>query len=235
MEWLQRINEAMQHIEAHLLENIDIRELARIACCSPFHFQRMFPYMADMPLSEYIRRRKMTRAALDLQMGDCKVIDIALKYGYDSPTAFNRAFQAIHGIAPSLAKQGAYTKAYPSIGFKLIIKGEAEMKVRIEKMAAFRTIGYAMDFSVDIEANFAQVPIFWQEVAARGVIPSLLQCMNEEPMGLLGISANKDETSFTYSIAVASHEKAQANMRAINIPAATWAVFECIGPIPQTL
>lgn len=91
----------MNYIEEHLTEEIDYEQAAKLACCSTYHFQRMFAYMANLPLSEYIRRRRMSLAAVDLQNGDNKIIDVALKYGYNSPTAFNRAFQNIHGIAPS--------------------------------------------------------------------------------------------------------------------------------------
>ena len=102
MDWIERLNSVMDYIEGHLADTISTEEAARIACCSSYHFQRMFAYMADMPLSEYIRRRRMSLAAKDLLSGE-KVLDVALKYGYASPTAFNRAFQSVHGIAPSLA------------------------------------------------------------------------------------------------------------------------------------
>lgn len=105
MEWIERLNNAMYYIEEHLSDNIDYEQVSKVACCSAYHFQRMFSYMADVPLSEYIRRRRMTMAAVDLQNGKEKIVDIALKYGYDSPTAFNRAFQSVHGIAP-VASQG---------------------------------------------------------------------------------------------------------------------------------
>ena len=100
MEWIKRMNAAMDHLEAHLTDKIDVSELARIACCSSFHFQRMFSYMAGVPLGEYVRRRRMTRAAEDLCAG-ARVTDVAARYGYDSPTAFNRAFQGVHGFPPS--------------------------------------------------------------------------------------------------------------------------------------
>ena len=104
MEWIERLNQSIHYIEGHLTDEIDYEQLGRIACCSTYHFQRMFTYMAGVTLSEYIRRRKMSLAAVDLQGGDAKVVDIAEKYGYHSPTAFNRAFQGIHGIAPSAVR-----------------------------------------------------------------------------------------------------------------------------------
>ena len=133
MEWIERFNDAIAYIEKNLTDEMDYEQLGRIACCSSYHFQRMFSYMAGMPLSEYIRRRKMSLAAVDLQGGEMKISDVALKYGYSSPTAFNRAFQAIHGFAPSLMKtEGVSVKSFPPITFKITVKGAGEMNYRIE-------------------------------------------------------------------------------------------------------
>ena len=107
MEWIKRMNQAVSYIEDHLTEEIRYEELGRTACCSAYHFQRMFGYMAGIPLSEYIRRRRMSLAAVDLMNGE-KIIDVALKYGYSSPTAFNRAFQGVHGRAPSAVKKATF-------------------------------------------------------------------------------------------------------------------------------
>ena len=104
MEWIQRLNQAVNYIEENLSGTIDYSTAAKIACCSTFHFQRMFSYIADIPLSEYIRRRRMTAAAFELQTTAARVVDIALKYGYQSPTAFTRAFQSVHSVPPSSAR-----------------------------------------------------------------------------------------------------------------------------------
>ena len=142
MDWIGRLNQAIAYIEEHITEEIDYAQVAKITYCSSYHFQRMFSYIADIPLPEYIRRRKMSLAAIDLQQGDSKVIDIALKYGYSSPTAFNRAFQSIHGIAPSRAKEsGVLLKAYPTVSFKLIAKGVEKMEFRIEKKRGYSCFG----------------------------------------------------------------------------------------------
>lgn len=133
MEWIERLNDAMDYLEGHLTEEIDYEKLGKIACCSSYHFQRMFAYMAGVPLSEYIRRRKMSLAAVDLQSGNMKIIDVAGKYGYNSPTAFNRAFQSVHGMAPSAVKnEGISVKAFPPVRFKITVKGVEEMNYRIE-------------------------------------------------------------------------------------------------------
>ena len=104
MEWLKKLGAAVAYIENNLDGEISYDEAARIACCSPYYFQRVFSYVSGVSLAEYIRRRKMTQAAFDLQRTDSMVLDVALKYGYSSPTSFNRAFQKVHGIAPTAAR-----------------------------------------------------------------------------------------------------------------------------------
>ncbi len=236
MEWLDCLNKAVTYMEAHLEDGIDIERVAQIACCSPFHFQRMFSYIADIPLSEYIRRRKMTRAAFDLQNGSGKIIDIALKYGYESPTAFNRAFQSVHGIAPSAARaQGVKLKAYPPISFKITIKGEAEMNYRIEKKDAFKIAGVRQHFAMSIEDSFANVPLFWQTTAQSGAIPRLCALMNREPYGVLGVSTCMNGKDFDYYIAVATQSETPEGFVDYIVPECTWAIFECIGPMPTAI
>ena len=104
MKWLENLSNAIEYIEKNLDSDISVDAAAQIACCSTYYFQRMFTYVAGISLSEYIRRRRMSQAAFELQRTDKKVLDIALKYGYSSPTAFNRAFQSVHGITPVAAK-----------------------------------------------------------------------------------------------------------------------------------
>ena len=175
MEWIERLNEAINYIEEHLADEIDYEELAKIAGCSTYHFQRMFAYMANISLSEYIRRRRMSLAAVDLQGGDAKIIDVALKYGYSSPTAFNRAFQTIHGIAPSLVRsEGVSVKSFPPMTFKITVKGVEEMNYRIEKKEAFRIVGVSMD----AEGAFEEytIPSFtWAIFTGEGVCPQAIQ------------------------------------------------------------
>ena len=152
MEWIERLNDAIGYIEEHLTDEIDYEQLGQIACCSSYHFQRMFTYMAGISLSEYIRRRKMTLAAVDLQGKSMKIIDVAGKYGYNSPTAFNRAFQSVHGIAPSAVKNGGVSvKSFPPILFKITVKGVEEMNYRIVTKDAFRIVGVSVPLHKDIE------------------------------------------------------------------------------------
>lgn len=225
MEWTRRLNESMHYIEAHLTDEIDTEQLGRIACCSSYHFQRMFTYMAGVTLSEYIRRRKMSLAAVDLQTTDAKIIDIAEKYGYRSPTAFNRAFQGIHGVAPSAARDaGVSVKSFPPITFKVTLKGAEEMNYRIEKKDAIRIIGVSAPLYKEIESNFTIVPKMWQDAAMNGTIQKLSEMMNAEPYGLLGVSACGDEEDWRYFIAVSS-AKEESEFEEYIIPASTWAVF----------
>jgi AraC family transcriptional regulator len=227
MEWIERLNSALNYIEEHLCDEINIDETAKLACCSTYHFQRMFSYMADVTLSEYIRRRKMSLAAVDLQAGNEKVLDISLKYGYDSPTAFNRAFKGVHGIAPSQAKEeGVILKAFPPIRFKITIKGDTEMNYKIEKKEAFRIVGVSVPLEHELEKNFETVPKAWQEVAMNGTIPKLASLMDSKPMGLLGVSSCNEEADWKYYIAVASNQPIDSPFEEFEVPASTWAIFE---------
>lgn len=236
MEWIERLNSAMNYIEVHMDNEIDYEQVAKIACCSSYHFQRMFAYMADVPLSEYIRRRRMTMAAVELQSTDVKVVDIALKYGYDSPTAFNRAFQSVHGVAPSLArKEGVTLKAFPPISFKISIKGDAELNYRIEKKNAFRIIGVSEPLEQEIEKNFEIVPRIWQIVGENGTIGKLATMMDSEPLGILGVSVCNELSDWKYFIAAASSQSVDKQFEEYIIPAATWAIFSGEGTIPNSI
>lgn len=229
MEWIERLNEAIAYIEEHLTEEIDYERLGKIACCSSYHFQRMFTYMAGVPLSEYIRRRKMSLAAVDLQSTDMKIIDVAGKYGYNSPTAFNRAFQSVHGIAPSAVKnEGVSVKSFPPVSFKIIVKGVEEMNYRIETKDAFRIVGVSVPLEKDIEKNFAVIPRKWQEIVMNGTLRKLTGLMDTQPMGVLGVSTCNDTEPWRYYIAVSSSQT-DRDLEEYTVPAATWAVFPGAG------
>lgn len=235
MEWMKQLNEVISYIEEHLTEEISYEDLGKIAGCSTYHFQRMFTYMAGVSLSEYIRRRKMSLAAVDLQSGSGKIIDIALKYGYSSPTAFNRAFQSIHGIAPSMVKnEGVSVKSFPPLHFKIIVKGVEEMNYRIEKKDSFRIVGVSQPLEREIEKNFAVVPKMWQEAAVNGTVEKLVSIMDSQPMGILGISACNDEEEWKYFIAAASTKEVPGLEEYIVKPY-TWAIFGGEGVCPQAI
>ena len=225
MEWIERLNDAISYIEEHLTEEINYEQLAKIACCSTYHFQRMFTYMAGIPLSEYIRRRKMSLAAVDIQSGGMKIIEAAGKYGYSSPTAFNRAFQSVHGIAPSAVKnEGVSIKSFPPVTFKITVKGVEEMNYRIETKEAFRIVGVSAPLHKDIEKNFTVIPSKWQEISMNGTLQRLIGMMDTPPMGVLGVSTCNDEESWKYYIAV-STSQGKGDFEEYMVPAATWAIF----------
>ena len=232
MEWMDRLNRAVEYLEERL-EGPDLRQAAKIACCSPYHFQRMFGLLAGVPLSEYLRRRRMSRAAADLQSGE-RIVDVALRYGYSSPTAFNRAFQAVHGLPPSAAKTaGAVLKSYPPLRFAIIVQGVEEMEYRIEKRDAFRIVGVSAPLAKDMEENFKSVPQLWGRAAAEGTIPRLAALMDGEPKGLLGVCDGLD--SSRYYIAAASSAPAGEGLEEYTVPAFTWAVFPGTGEGPASI
>ncbi len=225
MEWVERLNESIKYIEEHLTNEIDYGQLGRIAYCSAYHYQRMFTYMAGITLAEYIRRRKMSLAAVDLQGGDMKILDVAEKYGYHSPTAFNRAFQSFHGIAPSLVKnEGVSVKSFSPIVFRIAVKGAKEMNYRIETKEAFRIIGVSAPLDKEIENNFLVVPKMWEDAVAKGTIQKLSGMMDTPPMGLLGVSVCNDREQWKYFIAVSSTKEGE-EFEEYTIPASTWAIF----------
>lgn len=235
MQWVKRLNEAMEYVESHLTGTIDRERAAQIACCSSYHFQRMFSYMAGVPLSEYIRRRKMTLAAEDLQRGD-RVADVAARYGYESPTAFNRAFQAVHGMPPSSAqKPGVPLKAYARIAFQLSVRGPEQIEYRLEEMDAFRVVGFCQAIQPDLEENFAQIPRFWGEVAQSGQIEELLALADGKVPGLLGVSSCDPDTPNFYYIAVTSNAPIPDGMTEFIVPAGKWAIFSGHGPMPTAI
>ena len=226
MEWIERLNEAIQYLEEHLTEEIDYGKLGEIACCSAYHFQRMFSFMAGIPLSEYIRRRKMSLAAVDLQGKDMKIIDVAGKYGYSSPTAFNRAFQSVHGIAPSVVKnEGVSVKSFPPLTFKITVKGVEEMNYRIETKEAFRIVGVSVPLHKEIEKNFTVIPPKWEEISKNGTLEKLVAMMDTPPMGVLGVSTCGDAEPWRYYIAVSS-SKTSDGLEEYTVPGATWAIFD---------
>jgi len=242
MDWIEHLNKAIAHMEEHMRSEIDYAQLAKVAGCSSFHFQRMFSYIAGVSLTQYIKRRKMTLAAIDLQGGE-KIIDVALKYGYSSPTAFNRAFQSIHGIAPSLAKEdGVSIKSYPKIIFKLIAKGVEEMEFRIEKHDAIRVMGVSTPLSKDLEVAYEEATALWVKVLFEGasedeygngiICNELNAAVNvrfpdgslPKYNGFFGIETEHNNGG-EYIIAVASPIPVAAVLKEYTIPAHTWAIF----------
>ncbi|MFY9814202.1 MAG: AraC family transcriptional regulator [Dehalococcoidales bacterium] len=245
MEWPERMNAAVDYVEANLAGDIDIEKAARIACCSSFHFRRMFYAFAGVTAAEYVRQRRMTLAAKELSTEKTKVIDAAVKYGYDSPDAFTRAFRNVHGITPMAARgPGVMLAAYPRISFITNIKGGNIMDYSIIEKPAFDIVAKARKFTTLQGENFIKIPQFWDEMMqSENGFKALMKLTQDKTgavtgAGSLGICM-MDEVNdkFTYAIGVEkpAAKAAPAGFEVIHIPTATWAVFESIGPMPKAI
>jgi len=227
------MNAALDYIEAHLTEDLSYVEAARAACCPVQHFQRMFAFVTDVPLSEYIRRRRLTLAAFELQGSSVKVVDVALKYGYESPEAFARAFQQLHGMTPTSARGiGAALKAYPRLTFQFALKGAAEMNYRMEQKENFRIVGNVL--TVHTEHAFEEVPAGWGRAAEQGLFGKLWEIRREDaPLpGILGVLSGGEwgrGDTFEYCFGIASDAPVPEGLSELLIPPALWAVFDVPG------
>jgi AraC family transcriptional regulator len=226
----------MQYIECNLGGEIDPIRMAQIAGCSAFHFNRMFAYIAGIPLSEYIRRRRLSVAAIELQATKCKVINIAMKYGYESPTAFNRAFQNMHGVTPSKAyNEGILLKTYPVMSFHLSIKGDVSMDYKIVEMKELTVAGIKKTMNlVDGDEDFSGIMQMWSALT-EGDVTRIMSLSNGIINGLIGVSANNNGLTFDYYIGCTTAETAAPKLEALRIPAATWVVFEATGALPDSI
>ncbi len=226
--WAEGIQNAIEYIEDHLTEDLEIADIAAKAYVSPFHFQRIFSVLCGFTVGEYIRCRRLTLAAQELS-GDCaKVIDIAVKYGYDSPDSFARAFTRFHGISPSAAKEkGANLKSFAPLRIKLTLEGGTMMEYKIVEKAAFTIMGRSRQFCVD--TSYTEIPKFWEEHMQSGEA--------EVVCGMYGVCMDGDGKNFEYLIAdnyLPWNEVPKGYVTRV-IPAGTWAVFPCKGALPKAL
>lgn len=236
MEWLKHLSQAIDYIENNLEGEISYDEAAKIACCSTYYFQRMFSYVAGIPLSDYIRRRRMTKAAFELQISNRKVMDIGSKYGYVSPTSFNRAFQNIHGVAPTIArKEGTPLNSYPPISFSINVTGGEGMKYRIETKGPIRVVGVRTKLQESQEENFRIVPKFWDETVNNNLVSKICKLTNQNPRGILGVTVYQNSEEIYYYIAASTDKAAYDDLVEYEIPAATWVVFECDGRFKDSI
>lgn len=231
MDWIEAMNAAVEHLEEHLTEEIDIEEVAKVAHCSAFHFQRIFACMASVSVFEYVRRRRMTLAAAELRDPQVRVIDVATRYGYSSPTAFTRAFQSVHGVAPSLVKHdGVQVRSYPPLAFTVQVRGREALDYRIEAGGQFRIVGLSIPMDPQLDANGAAIDSLW-EVAGRAPIKDQLQAAADgEPAGLLGVVVpDQNADQWRYYAAVTSTAPVSGDLEELEIPAYTWAIFRGSG------
>ena len=241
MDLLRNMNRALHYIEENLTNDIDFREVARLALCSEYHFKRMFSFLAGITLSEYIRRRRLTLAAFELKDSNIKVIDVAIKYNYSSPDSFTRAFQNLHGITPSEAKKnGSSLKAFPKLTFQLSIKGGNEMNYRIEEKEAFHIVGIKERVPIIFHGVNPKIAAMWESLNDE-TVRKLKELSNVIPLGLLSASLNfsegrmEEKGQLDHYIGVATTKDCPDHLVQLEVPAGTWAVFEAVGPFPETL
>ncbi len=240
MDELKQLNLAMGYIEANITDDIDFQKAARIAGCSEYQFKRMFPFLSGINLSEYVRRRRLTLAALELHKHDGRILDLAIKYGYDSPDSFTRAFQAFHGMTPTEArKDDAVVKAFPPMTFQLTIAGGNEMNYRIIDKDAFNIVGIKKRISLVYEGVNHQMDDMWTSLTEKDFI-ELKQLSNAEPGGIICASTNFSEgrsegTMLDQYIGVASTKNVPERWEILPVDACTWAIFTAIGDFPATL
>ncbi|AET67219.1 hypothetical protein Desor_1570 [Desulfosporosinus orientis DSM 765] len=241
MNSIKNLNNALDYIEENLTNDIDYKEIARLAFCSEYHFMRMFSFLSGVTLSEYIRRRRLTLAAFELNNTKLRVIDIALKYGYSSPDSFARAFQTMHGITPAEARNnGQLLKAYPRMTFQISVKGENPMNYRIEEKEAFRIVGIQKRVPIIFNGTNPEITSMWKSLTEEKII-QLKNLSNVKPLGLIQASANfsegrmEEKGELDHYIGVATTNDCLDTFTKLEVPASTWAVFESVGPFPATL
>lgn len=239
MDWIQGIQRAIDYVEEHITDEIDIEDVAAAAYSSPFHFQRVFGILCGLSLGDYIRMRRLSLAGEELSKGNAKIIDIALKYGYDTPESFSRAFTRFHGIAPSEAKHSGNVKIFTPLSVKLILSGGNKMDYRIEKRDAFKVVCKRKKVGKPQAANATKdITAMWQEFGKDGTIKRLVACLPQNPVmkGLLGIcfSSELSAKQFPYGIGVEyDGRKVDGDLEIVEIPANTYAVFTSKGKMPD--
>ncbi|WP_028609764.1 AraC family transcriptional regulator [Paenibacillus harenae] len=241
MGLLEDLNGALAYIEDNLTQEIDLKEAAKRAYCSEYHFKRMFSFLAGVTLSEYIRRRRLTLAAFELHNSDMKIIDVAVKYGYGSPDSFTRAFQSLHGVTPTEARSnGSGLKAFPRMTFQLTIKGGIEMNYRIEEKDAFRIVGIMKRVPIQFNGVNPEIAKMWESLNEEKIL-SLKSLSNIEPRGLISASANfseermEEKGGLDHYIGAVTTKECPDGLASLEVAASSWAVFTAVGPFPETL
>ncbi|MFG3135111.1 GyrI-like domain-containing protein [Streptomyces sp. NPDC048211] len=237
---LERLNEAMDHIELRLDGRVEAAELARIAMTSEYHLRRMFSALAGIPLSEYIRRRRLTVAGAEVLAGERTLLDVAVRYGYASGEAFARAFRAMHGIGPGEARRtGATLRSQPRMSFRLVVEGTSSMRYRIVEKEEFRVVGRKARVPLVHEGANPAIAAFIRSID-KETVERIRGLSDQEPEGIVQVSDDLDEsraegTELDYYHAVVSSGPVPEDMDALPVTAGIWAVFDSSGAFPQAL
>ena len=218
--WIEGFQESIDFMEQNMTEDLDIEEIAGKAALSPFYYQRIFGALCGMTVGEYIRARRMTLAAQELNRKDVKVIDVAVKYGYDSPDSFTKTFQKFHGITPSQAREpGAQLRSFAPLHIKITMEGGSMLEYSIVEKSPFTIIGVKRPFNS--ETSYQEIPKFWDEWMAQG---------EKRPiMGTFGVCIDMKGKDFDYWIAdlYFPWEEIPEGCETRVIPGSTWAQFPC--------
>ena len=240
MDWITGIQNAINYIEEHLTEEIDYEIVAKEASCSSFYLQRIFSILCGMTLGDYIRNRRLTLAGNELSAADDKVIDIALKYGYESPESFTRAFSRFHGVTPSKAKKdGSKLKSFSRLSVKITLSGGNIMDYKIIEKNAFDIIEKVEAHTVENSENAKSIPDFWMRSHNDGTVKTLLDTTTDRTyiFGVCYGNLPENAKTFDYSIAAKcdNNTVVPEGFRKNTIPARTWAVFEGKGAMPNAM
>lgn len=242
MDWITGLQRALDYVEEHITEQIDYDEVAKRAYSSNFHFQRVFGIICGYSLGDYIRFRRLSLAGGELACGKAKVIDVALKYGYDTPESFSRAFTKFHGVTPLAAKNGANLKSFSRLSVKLILHGGTEMDYRIETREAFEVVLRKKRFPKAHEITTKEISKFWADCSTDGTIEAICKYIPDNNIFdkcIIGVSMDADpnlpNNDFPYGIgAHYNGEKITEDYLSVEtIPANTYAVFKCVGKMPE--
>ena len=240
MDWWIGLQNAIDYVEEHITEEIDYGEVSKKAAYSEFYFQKIFAILCGTSLGEYIRNRRLTLAGNELNSSDRKVIDVALKYGYESPESFTRAFSKFHGITPSEAKKnGAKLKSFSRLSIKIIVSGGSIMNYKIVEKQEFYVAEKVEIHTTENGENISSIPTFWDRASADGTLDKLISLASDKTylFGICYANQPKDGKKFAYSIAAECDKNALVpnGYRKNVIPARTWAVFECVGAMPNAI
>ncbi len=244
MDWLTSIRTAIDYMEEHLKDDISAQDVADHVFLSPFFLQRGFSLMTGCGIGEYIRSRRLYQAALDLKQTDDRVIDIALRYCYETPESFTRAFSRFHGATPSQVRDGAEIKVFLPVTIRLSVHGGSQMDYRIAPMFPFKVIGFQKIF--ENETAYQEIPKYWDEICERyaysvyaGNKPAnpYEQALVDNCIGEYGVCIDDiGEGRFRYLIAGRyTGGDVPEGMVVYEFPRSEWAVFDCVGPNPETL
>lgn len=244
MDFLSRMGAVVDYIEEHITEDMDYNELAKLVSCGVYQFGRIFSYVVGISLSDYIRRRRLSLAALELQEGNSKVIDIALKYGYSSPDSFARAFHNLHGITPKEAcTLGAKLRLYPRITFHITIKGDDGMDYRIQEKDVFTVVGVVKNFGKwtanqegqDWKDRMGDIWRYWDQFL-NGEMNQIVRDkykLYRAPLWQVGVTHTLDNGETVIAIGAESAGGEYPELQTFTVPASTWAVFTAKGKLNQ--